>query len=255
MKKILIPTILALMATILLGCRGLGSQEPVEQGTIMKVYELNFASDAKSVVNIGNGASQSPMYQGPEGIVEASTQGDYPGDPTEGTGGAQEHSASGGTNALTARGKYNIAGQNDNFKRIAETDVASALELAAGLSQSAAGLTAPVAQREGTATGTGTIESTPRIEDTRNVQPIVPITGEGPASGTGSSVVSGGEGNQPNQGGGTTDGSQTVTITPKEGHPALHKVTMPDGSVVDVICVGDECTLPEVDEDGNPITP
>lgn len=166
--------LVALVAILFTGCRGV-SQGPEKQGTSnLKVYEINIAPNARSIVNIGNAGTQSPMYQAEEGAT-----GETPGGATM--------PAEAGTNAVTAQGKYVLQGVNDAVQRSAEQDLATALTAANGLQQSQVGQTQPVGMRTGTGTGTQTLDSQPTQQESTILAPNVPVSA---APGAASSVTS-----------------------------------------------------------------
>lgn len=202
MKAWLIVLVLAAAGCTTCGCRGGlfgGRMNPAGDGagrSTIKVYEINIAENARSIVNVGNAGQNVPMYQARE---QAGTQ--------DGEGAVRVTTptmpATGGANAGTAAGENVILTVNDGVKRSAETDAAMAAALQAGVTGSTMGQTTPVGQRQGTSQGTGgsgSAETT--TTDTTSIAPQANVAPGGLAVGSTAA---------PQQSPGTTTASGTGT--------------------------------------------
>lgn len=214
MKAWLIVLVLAAAGCTTCGCRGGlfgGRMNPTGEDagrSTIKLYEITISPNARSIVNIGNAGTQSPMYQAAEGEA-----GETPGGATM--------PAEAGTNAVTAQGKYVLQGVNDATKRSSETDAALAAALQAGVTGSTQGQTTPVGQRQGTSQGTGGAGSAETTTtDTTSIAPQANVAPGGLAVGSTAA---------PQQSPGTTTASGTGTqqAAPAESPAATTTETAP----------------------------
>lgn len=184
MRTVLILLALGLVGCTTCGCRGGlfgGRMNPAGDGagrSTIKVYEINIAENARSIVNVGNAGQNVPMYQARE---QAGTQ--------DGEGAVRVTTptmpATGGANAGTAAGENVILTVNDGVKRSAETDAAMAAALQAGVTGSTMGQTTPVGQRQGTSQGTGGAGSAETTTaDTTSIAPQANVAPGGLAVGS-----------------------------------------------------------------------
>lgn len=190
MKLALILLGIALVGCTTCGCRGGlfgGRQSPDAGKGDIYVYRIQNEPGSRSVTNIGNAGTQSPMYQAPEGVIEGGGgdgAGTYVTTPAMPANGAQ--------NAGTAAGKYILQTINDGVKRAAETDTSAAAQLIAGNTQSQGTMTPATVQRQGEATTTSTATQTPTQTKTTTIAPATALTGAGDASVPGASAIAAG---------------------------------------------------------------
>lgn len=162
MKRMEWTTALILFALLLVGCActgcrgGLFGGAGAESGKPgVNMYTFNIAANAKSAIVVGSAGTQSYMPQLPEGATDAKAGNS---------------------------GQMNQWGTGGSMNRTAEMDLSAALQSLAGNTQTQAGQTPAITQRQGTATATGTATQTPTLTDTTAI-PIA-VTGQGTASPT-----------------------------------------------------------------------
>ena len=201
--------LLLVAACMTCGCGRMNPQADRQQGLgVPKVYEVHIHPGARSIVNIGNAANQTPLYQ-------AADQGGP--QPAEGNGATRVTTPSMPAtattgNAGTAAGENVLLIVNDGAKRTSETDAALTAAMQAGVTGSNLGQTAPQAQRQSTSSGTGGPgTATTSTTDTTAIAPAIPVAPGGTAAVTNPSNAAAGPASQPGPVGGASGASTTTT--------------------------------------------
>jgi hypothetical protein len=241
---------LVLLAALIFmsGCKGglFGGSHSPDVGTPpIIVYNTINHPGSRSITNNANTGTLSPMYQAPEGEVEAA--------PAAGTAYVTEPQmpASGAQNAGTQANKFGIQVINDGVKRTAETDLSAAAQLMAGNTQSNAGQTPATAQRQGTATPTATQTANPEHNPALQVNPATALTGQGTAQVTNPTSTLAGASSQP---GAVTGGSGTGTATSGDRTDTTDRTDLTDRESVTAVTANADGTKTVTTASGKTMT-